>query len=410
MRERSSSDLLLILLGSVAGLTKIDVSGGRMTHQPQVQSVRTEALDGLKVLVAPSRRDLDPEGPTVSVVVPAMNEARNLPWLARHMPRGVTEIILVDGHSVDGTVEVARELWPDVRVVTQTRRGKGNALACGFHAAEGDVVVMIDADGSMDPGEIPFFVDALVAGADYAKGSRFGTGGGSSDITRVRALGNKGLNILTNSVHGTRYSDLCYGYNAFWRRILPVLDLDPGRLDDDVTERKWGDGFEVETLINIRVHLAGLTIAEVASFESERLHGVSNLNAVTDGLRVLRTIAVEKRDVQRGKRLAALGRIVAGAEPQVPAQSDGADVIPAHSLPVEGHVEAVSPLTAQTLAEEIAEIKQIDSPDQPAESVRPAVVAPAQRREQVIDLRRHEVALPDARGVDGQHADEDVAV
>ena len=276
----------------------------------------SRAVAELRRMVAASRIDLDETGPSVSVVIPAMNEARNLPWLAERMPRHVAEIILVDGRSVDDTVEVARRLWPDVRVVAQTRRGKGNALACGFHAATGDIVVMIDADGSMDPGEIPYFVAALRAGADYAKGSRFTVGGGSSDITRVRALGNRALNGLTNHLHGTRYSDLCYGYNAFWRRVLPVLDLDAGLPGSVSTDRLWGDGFEVETLINIRVHAAGLTIAEVASFETQRLHGVSNLNAVTDGLRVLRTIEVERRAVRRGERLRHLVQAVVIDRPQ----------------------------------------------------------------------------------------------
>jgi len=227
----------------------------------------------LQVRVRAPRIDLDPDGPTVSVVIPAMNEARNLPWLAVRMPAGVAEIILVDGRSVDDTIATARSLWPDVRVVRQNRRGKGNALACGFAVATGEVIVMIDADGSMDPGEIPYFVAALVAGADYAKGSRFKPGGGSSDITRFRAAGNHVLNGLTALVHRTSYTDLCYGFNAFWRRILPVLALEVG----DGNQRRWGDGFEVETLINIRVHSAGLKVTEVPSFEGARLHGASNL-------------------------------------------------------------------------------------------------------------------------------------
>src|SRR5215831_6376710 len=131
--------------------------------------------------------------PRVSVVVPALNEARNLPHVFARMPADIHELILVDGHSVDDTVGVARELWPGVRVVVQTRTGKGNALACGFATATGDVIAMIDADGSADPGEIPRFVQALVAGADFAKGTRFAPGGGSDDITRVRALGNRAL-------------------------------------------------------------------------------------------------------------------------------------------------------------------------------------------------------------------------
>src|SRR3712207_1103642 len=100
--------------------------------------------------------------------------------------------------SVDRTVEVARQLVPDIKVVAQTRTGKGNALACGFAACTGDIIVMIDADGSTDPLEIPRFVDALRGGADFVKGSRFGVGGHSHDITPLRKLGNDGLNLVVN--------------------------------------------------------------------------------------------------------------------------------------------------------------------------------------------------------------------
>nr|WP_231134282.1 glycosyltransferase family 2 protein [Motilibacter deserti] len=340
----------------------------------------------MRVLVTAARRDLDPSGPTVSVVVPAMNEARNLPWLAKHMPRGVAEIVLVDGNSVDDTVDVARRLWPDVRVVTQTRRGKGNALACGFHAATGEIIVMIDADGSMDPGEIPYYVDALVAGADYAKGSRFSSGGGSSDITRVRALGNRALNTLTNSLHGTRYSDLCYGYNAFWRRILPVLALDPGEPGEAAAERRWGDGFEVETLINIRVHTAGLQIAEVASFESERLFGTSNLNAVSDGLRVLRTIAIEKRDVLSGARVRALG--LAAARP-VPAP-----------VPIPAEDRLVTPGVVARELSEIGAMQEVDVDELDEPEV----------RSHLIDLTARDVPAARATQLRAEDGRGDVAV
>jgi glycosyltransferase involved in cell wall biosynthesis len=229
--------------------------------------------------------------PRVSVVVPTYNEAKNLPHVFAQLPADLHEVIVVDGRSSDGTVEVARSLRPDVKVVLQTRRGKGNALACGFEAVTGDIVVMLDADGSADPGEIPAFVDALVRGADFAKGTRFAAGGGSSDITRIRRVGNWFLNAIVNVLFGTRYSDLCYGYNAFWVHCLQVLDLSSGDPRDAML---WGDGFEIETVINTRIARAKLSIAEVASFEHPRVHGVSNLNAVTDGLRVLKAICVER--------------------------------------------------------------------------------------------------------------------
>ena len=164
--------------------------------------------------------------PRISVVMPALNEAPNLPHVFARLPTDIHEVILVDGCSVDGTIEVARRLRPDVRVVTQTRKGKGNALACGFALATGDIIAMIDADGSADPGEIPQFVRSLTDGADFAKGTRFAMGGGSDDITKLRAIGNRLLTILFNRCYRVRYSDLCYGFNVFWRRHAPVLALD----------------------------------------------------------------------------------------------------------------------------------------------------------------------------------------
>jgi glycosyltransferase involved in cell wall biosynthesis len=257
------------------------------------------------------QRTTDSSFPRVSVVVPALNEARNLPHVFARMPPDIYELILVDGCSIDNTVAVARQLRPDVRIVTQTRTGKGNALACGFALATGDVIAMIDADGSADPGEIPRFVNELLNGADFAKGTRFAEDGGSRDITRLRILGNTMLTRLFNMCYSTSYSDLCYGFNVFWRRHWPILRLDaasPLRPEGD--GRLWGDGFEIETLIHIRVAKADLLVAEVPSFEHPRIHGVSNLSAFSDGLRVLRTILTER---SRTKGLASGGNTLTPA-------------------------------------------------------------------------------------------------
>ena len=235
--------------------------------------------------------------PSVSVVVPVKNEAANLRVVLPELS-GLSllhEVILVDGGSSDGTVDVAREVMPQIRVVGHTRKGKGNALACGFAVVTGDIVVMFDGDGSADPAEIPRFVEALVSGADFAKGSRFAPGGGSDDITPVRRLGNSGLHLAANVAFRTRFSDLCYGYNAFWRDMLPVLDLPAVDLPSPPGGMLWGDGFEVETVINCRMAGAGVRIAEVPSVERRRLHGESNLRTFADGSRVLRTIVAERR-------------------------------------------------------------------------------------------------------------------
>ncbi len=217
----------------------------------------------------------------MSVIVPTLNEAKNVPHVFAELPRDLHEVIIVDGFSTDGTPEVARSLRPDIKIVKQKQRGKGDALRCGFEASSGDILVMLDADGSADPAEIPTFVQALVDGADFAKGSRFHNEGGSSDITPLRNVGNRVLSGTVNLLFGTAYSDLCYGYNAFWRHCLPAMNVDC-------------TGFEVETLINIRVARAGLKVSEVPSFERARIYGQSNLNTFRDGGRVLRTILRER--------------------------------------------------------------------------------------------------------------------
>lgn len=222
--------------------------------------------------------------PTISVVIPTLNEQDNLPHVLPRIPRAVDEVIIVDGLSTDRTVEVAKQLLPSVRIVTQEGRGKGAALRSGFAAATGDIIVTLDADGSTDPAEIPYFVHALMAGADFAKGSRFLHGAGTSDMPFHRRMGNRAFVGIVRRLYGGQYTDLCYGYNAFWRRVLPLLALD-------------GDGFEIETMMNIRALRSGLRIVEVPSFEDRRVVGQGNLRTIPDGWRVLRTIWSERRRI-----------------------------------------------------------------------------------------------------------------
>jgi glycosyltransferase involved in cell wall biosynthesis len=225
--------------------------------------------------------------PKVTVVIPAMNEAENLPHVLPRIPNWVYEVVLVDGHSTDETVAVAHKLWPGIRVVTQEGRGKGSALRTGFAAATGDIIVMLDADGSTNPAEIPAFIGALLAGADFVKGSRFMQGGGTSDMTLLRRFGNWGFTMSVRVLFGGSFSDLCYGYNAFWRKVVDGLELD-------------AEGFEVETMMNVRALYHGLRVAEVPSFEEDRVYGESNLRTFPDGWRVLKTIL---REWVRGRSL-----------------------------------------------------------------------------------------------------------
>ncbi len=230
---------------------------------------------------------VDPRSHTVSVVMPTLNEAGSLAWVLEQIPSWVSEVVLVDGLSTDGTEALARRLRPDVVVVHQHQPGKGAALRAGFAAATSDIVVMIDADGSTDPREMPRFVEALAAGADFVKGSRHIEAGGSADFTRMRSAGNRGFVKLANLLYRSHFTDLCYGYCAFWRHHLGALALS-------------ADGFEIETQLVLSAVKAGLQIQEVPSFELERRAGTSNLNAFRDGKRVLRTLLSERASSQPG--------------------------------------------------------------------------------------------------------------
>lgn len=226
-------------------------------------------------------RNRPKEAATISVIIPAMNEAGNLPYVLNTIPSLVDEIIVVDGRSSDDTERVARVLYPDVRIVRQTRPGKGSALQAGLNAAKGQILIALDADGSMDGAEIGAFYEALLLGADYVKGSRFRPGGGSADITKFRRFGDSGICFLIRLFFGARYTDATYGYFGMWADSLSRIEIDT-------------DGFEVETLIGIRAHRARLRTTEVPCFEASRIHGNSNLSAVRDGFRIFRVIIRER--------------------------------------------------------------------------------------------------------------------
>jgi glycosyltransferase involved in cell wall biosynthesis len=232
--------------------------------------------------------------PRISVVIPALNEAENLRFVLPKIPDYVDEVLVVDGASTDGTPDVARTLRPDVRIVEQEGRGKGAALRTGFHYATCDIIVMMDADGSMDPAEIDRFVQAIRDGADMAKGSRFLKGGGTSDMPLYRKLGNWGFVLLVRALFGGTYTDLCYGYNAFKASALSQMNLEC-------------DGFEVETVMNVRALRAGLRVEEVPSFEAARVYGTGRLRTIPDGWRVLKALLSEGMAHHRGKGIGLTG-------------------------------------------------------------------------------------------------------
>ena len=106
---------------------------------------------------------------TVTVVLPCLNERESLPGVLTALPSGY-RVLVVDNNSTDGTADVARS--HGAAVVTERRPGYGSAVHAGVVAATTPIVAVLDADGSLDPGELPTLVAELDRGADMAIGRR----------------------------------------------------------------------------------------------------------------------------------------------------------------------------------------------------------------------------------------------
>ncbi len=208
--------------------------------------------------------------PKISVVICALNEAGSLPDVLCKIPEWVDEVILVDGHSKDATVEIAKKLMPDIRVLYQPNRGKGDALKYGLERAKGDIVATIDADGATDPSEMYKFVEALERGYDFAKGTRLATGR-PTGMPYSRFFGNKVLALAASLFVGVKYTDICSGYNAFWKKRFPTVALE-------------NDGFEMEQELNVKIAKLGLKIVEVPHRHNVRTSGESKVNDVIQGI------------------------------------------------------------------------------------------------------------------------------
>jgi glycosyltransferase involved in cell wall biosynthesis len=262
--------------------------GDRPTATPAIPTVNLQVVNPAPDVVGAGRVATATPRPSVSLIIPVRNEARNIAWVLEQIANNVGEIILVDGNSTDATLITAYSCRPDIKVVTQQGVGKGSALRTGFLAATGDILVMMDADGSMAPQEIRHYLHFLTNGYDFVKGSRFVVGGGSADITRFRRLGNRFLLTVFNALYHADLTDLCYGFCAFHRRYLDLLSLS-------------ATGFEIEAEMVARAMQAGLRIAEVPSFEAPRRAGKSNLHSIRDGIRVLRIVVRDHRSGLSGR-------------------------------------------------------------------------------------------------------------
>lgn len=211
----------------------------------------------------------------VSLIIPTLNEEKNLFHLLKEIPKNlIDEIIIVDGYSKDRTIDVAKKFGAKI---LYDNIGKGSALRKGMKVAKGDIIITMDADLSHRPVEIGLLIEAIKAGFDVAMGSRFIQGGGTEDMPWYRKLGNKFFVFLVNLIWKMNYSDLCYGYRSFRRSCIRKLNLK-------------SEGFGIETEIAIKAAKRKLRVIEIPSYEKKRKYGEGKLRSIRDGISILRTI------------------------------------------------------------------------------------------------------------------------
>lgn len=213
----------------------------------------------------------------VSLIIPTKNEEGAIGRVLKEVPKKlINEIIVIDGHSEDNTAKEAKtQLRPQKdKFILQKKEGFGSALLEAFKIAKGDVVVIMDGDGSQNPKDIPAFLKKIKEGYTYVMGSRYGRGGRSDDDTLIRFIGNRALTFLTNLIHNTKVSDSLYLFVAITSRDLKKLHLS-------------SSGIEICVEIPIKAHKAGLKFTEIPVVERVRFAGESKVNAFFTGLKIL---------------------------------------------------------------------------------------------------------------------------
>jgi glycosyltransferase involved in cell wall biosynthesis len=219
--------------------------------------------------------------PKITVLICVLNEEKNIPHVLPKILSWVDEIVLVDGNSADGTVEVAKKLRLGIKVLYQPEKGKGDALRYGLKHVCGDIIVTPDADGATDPEDIHLFVESLLKGYDFAKGSRFILGAPINKATH-RIFGNLLIAAVFNILYNAKYTDLCSGYNAFWKRSLSRVNIESN------------DCFEDEPLLIARVKKAGLRIVEVGHQDNGGIYGAGKAPSWRRGFKAIKTITRER--------------------------------------------------------------------------------------------------------------------
>jgi glycosyltransferase involved in cell wall biosynthesis len=200
----------------------------------------------------------------ISVVMPVRNEALNMRPVLELAAAFADELLVVDGHSTDGTRDIAAEYG--ARVILDDGTGKGGAICMAIREATGDILVFIDGDGSHDPRDIPALIEPIVQGAaDHVSGSRML--GGSDELHAtfhqfIRLFGSQIITLSVNYTQNVRLTDCQNGFRAIRRDVAQALDL-----REKITT--------IEQEMVIKTVRSGYRLAEVPTHEYARSNGTS---------------------------------------------------------------------------------------------------------------------------------------
>jgi glycosyltransferase involved in cell wall biosynthesis len=217
---------------------------------------------------------------TVTLFIPTLNEAEGMKQIMpRIKPEWVDQILVADGQSTDGTVEVAKSFGCDV--IVQSKKGIRHAYIEAFPRIRGELVITFSPDGNCIPEAIPELIAKLNEGYDMVVASRYAKGATSEDDDAMTGFGNWLFTTTINKLHGGHYTDAMGIYRGYRTQLFYELGLD--REDAYVPERWAFTVVGIEPLLSVRAAKAKARVTEIGANEPKRLAGIRKLQVVRWG-------------------------------------------------------------------------------------------------------------------------------